>query len=98
MSLKNEHQAYRNLKTWSPMENGMYSAASQKLAWDLTQAGCSAGKIEFAIKRCAETFGIRIPRRFMSARTVAHIVDEGGKYGELQLATEILNVPGEISL
>jgi hypothetical protein len=31
----------------------------------------------------------------MSVRTVGWVVDEGGKYGEIQLAQEVMNAPGD---
>jgi hypothetical protein len=87
--------AYQQLQTWRPTKNGQYTAAARALARDLTHAGCSAGKIAFAVESCARTFGIEIRRPFMSARTVGRVVDEGGKFGEIQLAREILNAPGK---
>ncbi|KAJ7133049.1 hypothetical protein C8R44DRAFT_730245 [Mycena epipterygia] len=93
-SLKEIQKAYRDLKTWNPTEEGQYTAASRELARDLTYAGCSAGKVEFVVKSCARTFGIKIRRRFMSPRTVGRAIDEGGKYGEIQLGREIMEAPG----
>jgi hypothetical protein len=37
---------------------------------------------------------INIRRRFMSARTVGRAIDEGGKYGEIQLGREIMDAKG----
>ncbi|KAJ7460376.1 hypothetical protein B0H11DRAFT_1736725, partial [Mycena galericulata] len=71
-----------------------FTAAARALVRDLTSAGCSAGKIAFAVESCARTFGIEIKRAFISARTVGRVVDEGGKYGEMQLAREIMDAPG----
>ncbi|KAJ7485528.1 hypothetical protein FB451DRAFT_1127711 [Mycena latifolia] len=93
-SLQEIRKAYRQLQTWNPMEHGSYSAASRELARDLSYAGCSAGKVEFVVKSCARAFGIKIRRRFMSRRTVGRAIDEGGKYGEIQLAREIMEAPG----
>ncbi|KAJ7469640.1 hypothetical protein FB451DRAFT_1038781 [Mycena latifolia] len=92
-TLKEVRKAYRNLETWDPMEAGSYSAASRELVRDLSYAGCSAGKVEHVVKSCARTFGIKIRRRFMSRRSVGRAIDEGGKYGELQLAREIMEAP-----
>ncbi|KAF8152881.1 hypothetical protein K438DRAFT_1623066, partial [Mycena galopus ATCC 62051] len=76
---------------------GQYHAASRELARNLTYAGCAAGKIAFAVKSCADTFGVKIRHsRFMDPRSVGRAIDEGGKYGELQLAREILDSPGFI--
>ncbi|KAJ7473593.1 hypothetical protein B0H11DRAFT_2429951 [Mycena galericulata] len=72
---------------------GEYTEVARELARKLSFAGCAADKIELAVKACAEAFGIQIRRRFMSARTVGRVIDEGGKYGELQLAREILEAP-----
>jgi predicted nucleic acid-binding Zn-ribbon protein len=93
-SLKELRADYKQLHVWNPMSRGQYSSEARKLARDLTLAGCAAGKVVFAVKSCAEAFGIKIRRRFMSRRTVSRAVDEGGKYGEIQLAREILNAPG----
>ncbi|KAJ7107021.1 hypothetical protein C8R44DRAFT_805130 [Mycena epipterygia] len=94
-SLKEIQKAYRDLKTWSPTEKGQYTAASRELARDLTYAGCSAGKVEFVVQSCARTFGIKIRhRRFMSTRTVGRAIDDGAKYGEIQLGREIMEAPG----
>ncbi|KAJ7436598.1 hypothetical protein FB451DRAFT_1453881 [Mycena latifolia] len=79
-SLQEIRKAYRQLQTWNPMEHGSYSAASRELARDLSYAGCSAGKVEFVVKSCARAFG--------------RAIDEGGKYGEIQLAREIMEAPG----
>ncbi|KAJ7031022.1 hypothetical protein C8F04DRAFT_900538, partial [Mycena alexandri] len=73
---------------------GQYTAVARELARTLTYAGCAAEKIEYAVKACAKAFGIKIRRRFMSARTVARAIDEGGKYGILQVGQEIMNAPG----
>lgn len=93
-SLKEVEKAYRNLRTWDPIVNGQYSAASRELARNLTFAGCSAAKVEFAVNSCARTFGIKVRRRFMSRRSVGRAIDEGGKYGEIQLGREIMDAPG----
>ncbi|KAJ7437330.1 hypothetical protein FB451DRAFT_1416903 [Mycena latifolia] len=93
-SFKEAKKAYDTLRIWNPMESGEYTAAARELVRQLSYAGCAAGKIEFAVKCCAQTFGIEIRRRFMSARTVGRAIDEGGKYGELQLAREIMDAPG----
>jgi hypothetical protein len=94
-ALKAARQAYSDLRIWKPRRDGQYSATARELARTLTHAGCAAEKIEFAVKSCARAFGIDIKgNRFMSARTVARAVDEGGKYGEIQLAREILEAPG----
>ncbi|KAJ7681007.1 hypothetical protein DFH06DRAFT_1078008 [Mycena polygramma] len=96
-SLKESKRAYRDLRTWNPMEGGMFTAASRELARNLVYAGCSAGKVELAVKSCADAFGIKIRRqKFMSRRTVSRAIDEGGKYGEIQLAREIMDAPGFI--
>ncbi|KAJ6547032.1 hypothetical protein B0H19DRAFT_990256, partial [Mycena capillaripes] len=50
--------------------------------------------MEFAVMSCAEAFGIKIRQRFMSRRTVARAIDEGGKYGEIQLGREIMDSAG----
>ncbi|KAJ7442078.1 hypothetical protein B0H11DRAFT_2251704 [Mycena galericulata] len=74
-SLQEMRKAYKLLRTWDPMEGGTYSAASRELARNLTYTGCSADKVEFAVRSC-------------------RAIDEGGKYGEIQLAREILDAPG----
>ncbi|KAF8194405.1 hypothetical protein K438DRAFT_1506859, partial [Mycena galopus ATCC 62051] len=74
---------------------GQYTAESRELARSLTYAGCSAGKVEFAVRACAQAFGIEIRhKRFMDRRTVGHAIDEGGKYGEIQLGREIMHATG----
>ncbi|KAJ7197518.1 hypothetical protein B0H12DRAFT_976458, partial [Mycena haematopus] len=74
---------------------GQYTATARELTRSLTHAGCAAEKVAAAVKSCAGAFGIRIKgNRFMSARTVARAIDEGGKYGEIQLAREMLEAPG----
>jgi Ni,Fe-hydrogenase I small subunit len=78
------------------MADGQYNSAAQKLAWDLIHTGCATGKAVSAVQSCAEAFGIKIHRKFMSRRTVSRAIDEGGKYGELQLGREILNSEGMI--
>jgi hypothetical protein len=83
------------LRTWNPKESGQYTADARELARNLIYAGCSAGKVDFAVKSCARTFGIQIRgRKFMGRRTAGRAVDEGGKYGEIQLAREIMDAPG----
>ncbi|KAJ7748172.1 hypothetical protein DFH07DRAFT_962243 [Mycena maculata] len=93
-SLKTIRDAYNALRVWNAMTNGQYTAVARELARALTYAGCAAEKIEYAVQACAKAFGIKIRRRFMSARTVARAIDEGGKYGDLQLAREIMDAPG----
>lgn len=94
-SLKLVRMDYKQLRTWNPREHGQYTADARELARNLIYAGCSAGKVEFAVKSCARTFGIQVRgQKFMSRRTVARAVDEGGKYGELQLGREIMDAPG----
>jgi hypothetical protein len=95
-TLKETTTAFKTLQTWQPTKNGQYTAVARALARDLTQAGCSSGKIAFAVESCARAFGIEISRAFMSSRTVGRVIDEGGKYGEIQLGSEILNAPGKI--
>ncbi|KAJ7451260.1 hypothetical protein B0H11DRAFT_1742871 [Mycena galericulata] len=96
ISIEDLRKLYRALRTWEPTRNGLYTAEARKLARDLTFAGCAAGKIAFAIRCCAETFGIRILGPFMSRRTVGRALDEGGTYGQLQIAREIQNAAGFI--
>jgi chromosome segregation ATPase len=96
-SLKETRTAYDALRTWRPTQGGQYTSAARELARNLIQAGCAAGKVEFAVMSCARTFGVAIEQGFMSARTVSHALDEGGKYGELQLAREIMDAPGSYS-
>ncbi|KAJ7586263.1 hypothetical protein C8J56DRAFT_1051644 [Mycena floridula] len=84
-SLTNLHNRYRALAVWNPTKEGIYMADARKLARDLIQAGCAAGK----------TFGISV-NRDISQRTVSRAIDEGGKYGEIQLVQEILDAPGLI--
>ncbi|KAJ7473578.1 hypothetical protein B0H11DRAFT_2236415 [Mycena galericulata] len=93
-SLKEIEKAYRQLRTWYPMKNGQYSADSRELARVLTSSGCAADKVELVVESCARTFGIIIAQRFMSRRTVGWAIDEGGKYGEIQLGREIIEAPG----
>ncbi|KAF7371839.1 hypothetical protein MVEN_00040700 [Mycena venus] len=95
-SLKGLKKEYKELRTWEPTEGGQYTAVARELARNLTYAGCAAGKVEFAVRSCADAFGIKIRRRFMSRRTVARAIDEGGKYGEIQLGREIMDSPGFI--
>jgi chromosome segregation ATPase len=97
-SLNQIRKGYTHLRTWRPTEDGQYSTAAQELAPDLIHAGCAAGKVEFAIRSCARTFGIEIRGRVMGRCTVSRGIDEGGKYGEIQLAREILDSPGMVSL
>ncbi|KAJ7755599.1 hypothetical protein B0H14DRAFT_2585325 [Mycena olivaceomarginata] len=94
-SLRNLKEKYNNLQTWRPTEHGEYTAKARELARGLIHAGCAAGKVELAVKFCAKAFGIVIWRnRFMSRPTVSRAIDEGGKYGEIQLGMEIMN--GEV--
>ncbi|KAF7361574.1 hypothetical protein MSAN_01191400 [Mycena sanguinolenta] len=93
-SLKQVQTNYTRLCTWNPKKDGQYHSVSRKLARDLTRAGCAAEKVAFAVESCAEAFGIRIRGRFMGRRTVGRVIDEGGKYGDIQLAQEIMNAPG----
>ncbi|KAJ7124027.1 hypothetical protein C8R43DRAFT_899318 [Mycena crocata] len=93
-SLQAVCKSYRALQTWDPTEHGQFHPVSRKLARDLTYAGCSAGKVAFAVESCAQAFNIKIKRCFMGRRTVGRVIDEGGKYGELQLAREIFECTG----
>jgi hypothetical protein len=93
-TLKETKAAYDSLRKWKPTMRGQYTAAARELARNLIHAGCAAGKVEFAVRSCAEAFGIKIGSRFMSRRTVSRAIDEGGKYGEIQLAREIMDAPG----
>ncbi|KAJ7456357.1 hypothetical protein B0H11DRAFT_2244041 [Mycena galericulata] len=93
-SLEKIQKAYKELKTWDPMKHGIYSDASRELARKLTFSGCSADKVAFVVESCASTFGVYIRRPFMSRRTVGRAIDEGGKFGEIQLAREIIESPG----
>ncbi|KAJ7711060.1 hypothetical protein B0H16DRAFT_1900781 [Mycena metata] len=95
-SLKTIRALYNALRVWNATTHGQYTTVARELARALTYAGCAAGKIEYAVKACAKAFGIRICRRFMSTRTVARAIDEGGKYGILQVGQEIMNAPGFI--
>ncbi|KAJ7767719.1 hypothetical protein B0H16DRAFT_1882430 [Mycena metata] len=94
LSLKEIKMAYNVLRIWNPTEGGEYTEAACELARLLTRAGCAASKIEFAVKACAQAFGIQIRRCFMSARTVGRALEEGGKYAEMQVAREIMEAPG----
>ncbi|KAJ7016319.1 hypothetical protein C8F04DRAFT_982116, partial [Mycena alexandri] len=70
--------------------SGDFTNVSRELVRNLSYTGCAAGKVAFAISSCAKAFGIEIRGRLMSARTVGRVIDEGGKYGELQIAREIM--------
>ncbi|KAJ7331084.1 hypothetical protein DFH08DRAFT_815166 [Mycena albidolilacea] len=94
--LKEVERVYKGLRTWNPKEGNTYSPSARQLARKLISCGCAEGKISLAVRSCAEAFGIRIPGVFMSRRTVARARDEGGKYGKLQLAQEIMNCKGFI--
>ncbi|KAJ7118170.1 hypothetical protein C8R44DRAFT_625985 [Mycena epipterygia] len=95
ISLKEVQKAYRKVRIWHPTKNGQYSEAARELARDLTYAGCAVGKVEFVVKSCARAFGVKIRgNRFMGRRTVGRAIDEGGKYGEIQLGREIMEAPG----
>ncbi|KAJ7749920.1 hypothetical protein B0H16DRAFT_1318933, partial [Mycena metata] len=93
-SLKEIKMAYDTLRIWKPTEGGEYTEAARELARLLTHAGCAASKIEFAVKACAQAFGIQIRHCFISARTVGRALDEGGKYAEIQVARETMEAPG----
>ncbi|KAJ7237982.1 hypothetical protein C8J57DRAFT_1727742 [Mycena rebaudengoi] len=97
-SLEETRAAYNIIRTWKPRQNGQYTAEARELARGLIRAGCAAGKVEYAVESCARAFGIQVERGFMSARTVGRALDEGGKYGELQLASEIMDAPGMFSI
>jgi chromosome segregation ATPase len=94
MALKELKNDYKKLQTWEPTESGQYTAAARELARNLSYAGCAAEKVEFAVRSCAQAFGITIRQRFMSRQTVGRAIDEGGKYGEIQLGREIVHAPG----
>ncbi|KAJ7328723.1 hypothetical protein DFH08DRAFT_815498 [Mycena albidolilacea] len=94
-SLRNLKEKYNNLQTWRPTEHGEYTAKARELAHCLIHAGCAAGKVGLAVKSCAQAFGIVIRQnQFMSRRTVSWAINEGGKYGEIQLGMEIMNGEG----
>jgi hypothetical protein len=94
-SLKDVKHAYNKLRTWRPTKHGQYTAEARELARHLSRAGCSAGKVKFAVQSCAQAFGIQIRnQQFMGRRTVGRAIDEGGKYGEIQLGREIMNSKG----
>ncbi|KAJ7362822.1 hypothetical protein DFH08DRAFT_627347, partial [Mycena albidolilacea] len=68
-----------------------YIADARRLARKLLSCGCAKGKVCLALQTCAEIFDIAIIGTFMTRRTVARVRDEGGKYGEIQLAREIMD-------
>ncbi|KAJ7577567.1 hypothetical protein C8J56DRAFT_798623 [Mycena floridula] len=86
---------YNNIRIWNPTRNGIYTEDARELARALTFAGCAAEKVKFAVRSCTNVFGIRVLRD-MSRWTVGHAIDEGGKYGEIQLGRKILESPGFI--
>ncbi|KAJ7731194.1 hypothetical protein B0H16DRAFT_1733359 [Mycena metata] len=90
LSYKTMKRAYDELRVWKPTESGEFTNVSRELVRNLSYTGCAAGKVAFAISSCAKAFGIEIRGRLMSARTVGRVIDEGGKYGELQIAREIM--------
>jgi chromosome segregation ATPase len=94
MALKELKNNYKKLQTWEPTKSGQYTAAARELARNLSYAGCAAEKVEFAVRSCAQAFGITVRQRFMSRRTVGRAIDEGGKYGEIQLGRKIVHAPG----
>ncbi|KAJ7724715.1 hypothetical protein DFH07DRAFT_971112 [Mycena maculata] len=94
-SLKKMEKRYNDLAIWDAKEDGEFTGVARELSRNLTYAGVSAGKMEFAVLSCARAFGIKVRQnKFMSRHTVGRTIDEGGKYGELQLAREILEAPG----
>ncbi|KAJ7709242.1 hypothetical protein B0H16DRAFT_1481093 [Mycena metata] len=90
LSYTTTKRAYDELRVWKPTESGEFTNVSRELVRNLSYTGCAAGKVAFAISSCAKAFGIEIRGRLMSARTVGRVIDEGGKYGELQIAREIM--------
>ncbi|KAJ6549964.1 hypothetical protein B0H19DRAFT_1264834 [Mycena capillaripes] len=62
-SLKGLKKAYKELCTWEPTEGGQYTATARELARNLIYAGCAAGKVDFAVRSCADAFGIKIRHR-----------------------------------
>ncbi|KAJ7607525.1 hypothetical protein FB45DRAFT_1131324 [Roridomyces roridus] len=94
-SLQKVQDEYRKLKTWNPKIGNTYSPDARELGRQLTEDGCVAERVEHAVLSCAKAFGIRVKRdEFMSRRTVTRAVDEGGKYGEIQLGREIMESEG----
>ncbi|KAJ7578909.1 hypothetical protein C8J56DRAFT_1110943 [Mycena floridula] len=89
-SLRDLQEAHKKVLVWNPTSHGIFTAEARKLARQLTRAGCAAEKIKFAIQCCAAAFGITVCRD-ISRRTVSRAIDEGGKYGEIQLGREILD-------
>ncbi|KAJ7588432.1 hypothetical protein C8J56DRAFT_785804 [Mycena floridula] len=96
-SLKALRHEYKTLRLWNPTVSGVYTAEARCLARRLTTAGCATEKVKFAICSCASAFGITMCRD-ISRRTVSHAIDEGRKYGEIQLGREIRAAPSMIYL
>jgi DNA repair exonuclease SbcCD ATPase subunit len=96
--LKEVRTAYDTLRTWNPKDGNTYTADARRLARKLLSCGCAEGKVRLAVQTCAEVFGIAIIGTFMTRRTVARVRDEGGKYGEIQLAREIMDGQGSFHL
>ncbi|KAJ7578436.1 hypothetical protein C8J56DRAFT_897995 [Mycena floridula] len=78
-SLKQLRCDHNAILVWNPTQKGEYTVEAQRLARDLTFAGCAGDKVKLAIRSCAETFGIKVG------------CDIRGKYSEIQIGREIMN-------
>ncbi|KAJ7598464.1 hypothetical protein C8J56DRAFT_881094 [Mycena floridula] len=81
------------LSTWKSTKEGIFSPEAQKLCRDLDAAGCKGDGVAKAIKACAKTFGIKVPRT-MLRRTVGQAIKEGGEFRLIQLGRELVMAPG----
>ncbi|KAF7331773.1 hypothetical protein MKEN_00057200 [Mycena kentingensis (nom. inval.)] len=93
-SLAKLQKEYDRVRVWRPKEKGVFRPQWRSLARDLVGAGVPLAKLRLVAESFARTVGVEIKGKFMSARTGARVVDEGGLLGELQNARELLDCDG----
>ncbi|KAF7332350.1 hypothetical protein MKEN_00116700 [Mycena kentingensis (nom. inval.)] len=84
----------KDLAVWRPMEGGAYKEEWRMLGRAMLRAGCAAGRVRPLVRAFAKTVGARVRGKIPSERTILRFVAEGGKYGDVQEAREIINAPG----
>ncbi|KAF7331459.1 hypothetical protein MKEN_00024600 [Mycena kentingensis (nom. inval.)] len=93
-SLAKLQKEYNRVRVWRPKEKGVFRPEWRALARDLVGAGVPLAKLRLVAESFARTVGVEIKGKFMSARTGARVIDEGGLLGELQNARELLDCDG----
>ncbi len=91
---RTRHEAAKENSKFRVYNHGFYTRKARAMARFLISTGTSEKNVGKVIQTMGGIMGKSIDR-VMSARTVQHVVAEGGLAAEMQVCQEIINTPGK---